>query len=199
MHLYLVRHGVTRWNDAGRYQGATDIPLSDEGERQSIELGGRLAGFIPDRFYVSPLGRARRTAELILPDRTPEVLDDLSEFRCGAWEGLTEGEIVRRDPERFAAFNAYADGFAFPDGERMTDFVDRVDRTFDRLRNEEAASTLVVAHGGVIRHILCRALGLPLHNWRRFRTAPASLTVIEIKGDYVSLVAMSGRAGRLTD
>lgn len=33
--LYLVRHGQTVWNSSGRYQGRTDVPLSDLGLDQA--------------------------------------------------------------------------------------------------------------------------------------------------------------------
>ena len=59
MHVYLLRHGRTAWTEQHRYQGRRDIPLSPEGE---AEL--RQADFRPEAVWVSPLSRARRTAEL---------------------------------------------------------------------------------------------------------------------------------------
>lgn len=39
----LIRHGVTEWNDLGKAQGITDVPLNDEGISQAIKLGQRLS------------------------------------------------------------------------------------------------------------------------------------------------------------
>ena len=33
--FYLIRHGETLWNRQGRYQGSTDIELSEEGLAQA--------------------------------------------------------------------------------------------------------------------------------------------------------------------
>ena len=38
MKLFLIRQGQTDWNLLGKYQGQTDIPLSDEGMRQTALL-----------------------------------------------------------------------------------------------------------------------------------------------------------------
>ncbi len=39
--LYLIRHGATEWNKAGRYQGCTDIMLSEDGLAQAEAMGNR--------------------------------------------------------------------------------------------------------------------------------------------------------------
>ena len=62
MLIYLLRHGLTAYNAEKRYQGQRDIPLSPAGRAQL-----RPAGFMPDVAYVSPLIRARQTAEIFFP------------------------------------------------------------------------------------------------------------------------------------
>lgn len=195
MKLYLVRHGVTSWNLAHRYQGASDIPLAPEGIEQAKNLGRRLVGFTPDRVVASPLQRVRQTARFAMPDRTPDYLDELREFDFGAWEGLTEPEIKAVYPDAFAAFNRYDQGFVFPDGDPIGPFVERMDRLLPMLIDGGNETVLAFTHGGVIRHILCRALGLPLPAWRRFRVAPTSVVTLEIKGEYTSLMGITSEGG----
>lgn len=66
MKILLARHGETRWNAEGRYQGQMDIPLSDVGEAQARQLGERLRDVPITRAVASPLARAARTAQLAL-------------------------------------------------------------------------------------------------------------------------------------
>ena len=42
--IVLLRHGVTDWNDSGRFQGHADIPLNDAGRGQAVAAGALLRG-----------------------------------------------------------------------------------------------------------------------------------------------------------
>jgi broad specificity phosphatase PhoE len=93
-----VRHGATAWNTEGRYTTRSDIPLSDAGIAQAQAAAAALALIEVDRVFCSPLGRARRTGEIIAAAQrrgTPEVIvdDRLTEIDAGPFEGLTADEI----------------------------------------------------------------------------------------------------------
>lgn len=105
--IYLVRHGETVWNQAGRQQGHLDSPLTPKGMEQARAVGRRLRQILADAPTIvlesSPLGRARATARLIAAelgiaagDIRPAPL--LREHSLGAWEGLTYAEIDERYP-----------------------------------------------------------------------------------------------------
>ena len=57
MKLYMLRHGRTLWNEAGKLQGRTDIPLSDDGRRSALETGKELANIPFSAAFSSPSAR----------------------------------------------------------------------------------------------------------------------------------------------
>jgi len=85
--VYLIRHGATAFSAADRFSGATDVPLSEEGERQAARLGQRLAHEPIAALYSSPLQRALQTAALVAPRLTPIPCAGLREIDYGHWEG----------------------------------------------------------------------------------------------------------------
>src|SRR5580704_4756603 len=106
--IYLIRHGQTEFNAEDRVQGRVDSPLTALGVAQARAIGERLrslkaeAGEGAWRVEVSPLGRARRSAEIIakaagLPP--PRIDPRLVEVDYGQLEGLTRSEIDARWPQ----------------------------------------------------------------------------------------------------
>jgi probable phosphoglycerate mutase len=94
-NLYLFRHGETEWSLSGQHTGTTDLALLPEGERAARELADIISDHPFERVLVSPLQRARRTAELAgLGDFEVEPL--LREWDYGAYEGVTTAEISAR-------------------------------------------------------------------------------------------------------
>ena len=94
--LYLVRHGQTELNVQNILQGWQDSPLTEHGREQA--LGTRAAfearGVAFDHVYSSPLGRARRTAELIVGEgRSIALVDDLREWHLGSLEGTSNRKM----------------------------------------------------------------------------------------------------------
>jgi len=91
-HLVLLRHGETEWSKSGQHTGVTDLPLLPEGEAAARRVGALLSEWTFQRVLVSPLQRARRTAELAgLTD--VEIDPRLKEWDYGGYEGLTTKEI----------------------------------------------------------------------------------------------------------
>ena len=181
MNVLVVRHGETPWNREGRYQGRTDIALSDEGRAQVARLGARLAGVTIARAIASPLGRAKATAEAIVGNRL-ELDAGLLEISHGAWEGQLANDVERAHAEMFGVWRTAPgrDAPAGPGAETLGDVEARAWPVLARLCSSLGPDEtgLIVAHDAVNRVLICRVLGLPLERVWTFRQAPASLNVL---------------------
>lgn len=184
MKILLARHGETRWNAEGRYQGQMDIPLSEVGEAQARQLGERLRDVPITRAIASPLARAARTAQLALEEHRAAQLTldpDLQEIAHGEWEGLLASEIRDRDPERLAAWREAPDVVQMPGGESLQQVLDRawpaLVRACQGLHADD--TLLVVAHDAVNRVLICKIMGLPLSRLWSFRQAPTTVNLLE--------------------
>ena len=110
MLFYLVRHGQTDWNRAGKIQGTTDIPLNETGRQQAEQLAAVLkersgypAGTRIDAVYTSPLARAFQTAEILAKEGKLPLrrLTGLRERDFGCWEGKSWQQVEAEYPDEF--------------------------------------------------------------------------------------------------
>ena len=154
--ILLIRHGETEWNLERRFQGRLDAPLTERGIAQARAVG-RLIASLPDaasvRIAASPLGRARRTAQIICEHlvSAPELVIDarLSEISVGSWDGLTYRDLALRYPGIFDGAGRHDWYFHSPDGDTYEAFAARIGEWL----HEAAETRLLVAvtHGIVSR------------------------------------------------
>jgi alpha-ribazole phosphatase len=179
--LYLLRHGPTKALP-GCLLGSTDAPLSGAGVSRLHSLIEPHLQQIA-QWYCSPLLRARQTLAY-LHERgchinQPVYDERLREIDFGSWELRNFADIAAADSARVAAWQEQYMDFAFPNGESVQAFISRVKAILDTL-STSSGSIGIVTHGGVIRTIICLALGLPPSNYLLFDVLPASLTIIEL-------------------
>lgn len=154
--IALIRHAPTAWNDEGRIQGHTDIPLSPRGRALAGEWTppSELAGFT---WVASPLARTRETAALLGAGDCPTD-PRLMEADWGDWEGRVLAELRAELGEELARNEARGLDLQPPNGERPRDVRNR----FAEWAAETAAAgtpTVAVSHNGVIRAAYSLATG----------------------------------------
>lgn len=173
--IFLARHGETEWNRIGRWQGATDIPLSDVGRAQARALGERLLTLGIRRIHASHLTRARETAEIVaatLSDNPavglnaflPVNIDArLCERGYGCFEGLTRDECAARYPDVWERYLGNR-RLVPPDAEPQESIVARVTEAMQDVAAaiKDGAPALVISHGGSIRTFVHAATGITL-------------------------------------
>jgi broad specificity phosphatase PhoE len=170
LKIAFLRHGPTAWNAAGRFQGHTDIPLSDAG---LAKMAARRLPFTHPRVFVSPLMRARQTATAIgLTDAIPDAR--LMEQNWGQWEGLTRAQILERHGDD--AFANFGNGAAFrPLGGESTGELNARLAAFLKDVASGDGDAVAVAHLGVLRAAYTLATG-----WNMSTPMPADLDVSRI-------------------
>lgn len=181
--LILVRHGESLWNASRRLQGQADIGLSERGQDQARALAPLIARLNPALIWTSDLQRATRTAALLgYPDARPEPL--LREHSVGDWTGLHIDDL---DPSQYQRWRA---GTFIPEnGEPWGTFRERACGVVESVRATQAATVLLVCHGGVIRALLDGLVGLPPD--RILPVGPASLTILDLQRAEARLEAMN--------
>jgi len=179
--LLLARHGQTEWNADRRFQGHTDVALSDRGRAQAHALGRALRGHRISAAYVSPMQRAVETAHIALADAgipyTP--IEELRELSLGDWEGCTVDEIRQQDGDPYGAWLRAPLDCPPPNAEPLPDVRDRVLTAIDRIGAAHGdGDALIVAHGGVISVYACHLLGASFNQLWRLRCDNCSLAVV---------------------
>jgi broad specificity phosphatase PhoE len=163
--LVLLRHGETEFIVQRRFQGQMEAPLTRLGERQATLAGRRLASPttppavpIPDAapysIFHSPLGRARRSAELVAEELAaagrpaPPLRTEpgFSEIAQGGWEGLTDAEITARFGDSLAGWRRWPERVHAPGGENLAEVQARVERGLSRVLTDLAAGTTPGTH-----------------------------------------------------
>jgi broad specificity phosphatase PhoE len=183
MQLLLVRHGLTTALP-GVFIGSSDLPLSGRGLGRMVDFSDRLGQV--QLWYCSPMQRALQTVDALAGfGCTPaELIMDkrLREIDFGRWEMKTFAEISGTDSNHVEEWSRYLD-FVFPQGEAVQDFISRVTAMLETLRSTDEEQVVVVAHGGVIRTMICLALGMSPQNYLLFDVVPASLAILELHSE----------------
>lgn len=187
--LILCRHGRTDWNEAGRYQGQTDVPLNALGRRQAKFLAQTLRSEPIAAVYASDLSRAAETAAEIARYHALEVRLDprLREIDQGRWEGLTLAEILQQDAALHARLEADPLTVRRPGGESVQDVSQRVVAVLEEIEHEQPDGLVcVVSHKVALTVLRCELTGEPL--------APA-LRRLPPNAGFERVMRARGRAG----
>lgn len=189
LRLTLVRHATTALNEQRRYQGWVDPPLSERGRAEAGRLRERLGGGSYDQVLCSDLARCTETLALALPQGAPRADPRLRECSFGAWDGWSYDQCLAADPERLRGWVEDPTVRHPPGGEAFAEFARRVDDVVDGL--PEQGRVLLVAHGGPIRRILCRALGLEWGHAVRMQLSPCGITRLALHLEGAHLLTLN--------
>ena len=193
MNIYILRHGETNGNKAGRIQGSTDIPLNENG----IRLAEETAELQFDIIYASPLSRARKTAEIVRGTHTTEIVidDRIVEMNFGKAEGMLIKDINEKPENQNLKYC-----FTIPSKYQAKDGAESYEhimaRAKDFLENElrplehTYENVLVVCHGALIRALLLNVLGWDIDRYWEIHQPNCCMNLVTLKDGKFNLAYM---------
>ena len=151
--IALVRHGKTIYNELGKLQGKSNIPLCDDGRNDCRRLKEKIKDKHYDICFCSPLIRAVETAMILVGDKVEIRIDDrLTERYFGQLEGHIYTEY---DHEKYWDYNLNCNDLEI---EPIKDLFARCNSFIEYIKeNYNDKDILIVTHGGVFKciyHIL---------------------------------------------
>jgi broad specificity phosphatase PhoE len=181
MTIYLLRHPETEWNGEWRFQGRTDIPVSEKGMESLKRALPMLCSLPVEIIYTSPLQRARVVAdEINKVAGIPYVVDErIIEAHCGRWEGKKVPDLMKEEPKLLSQW--YADPYdrPMPGGETYGQVEKRTSAFLEEVILK-GKSALVVSHGIAIVTMLRHILDIPKEKTSLIRVENLGLARIEV-------------------
>lgn len=180
LDLYLIRHGKTICNEQKLYCGFSDIPLSNVGKLELLELKALSDSnkitlktssklFINkedlekftypecEKYYTSGAKRANETFEILYPNTKYEVIKEFWEYNFGDFE-MKSYEILKGNKSYINWIMDKEGKVEISNGESKLQYRARISKAFrdflDKCRIEQTKSALLVSHGGTIGTIL---------------------------------------------
>jgi broad specificity phosphatase PhoE len=165
----LLRHGACQ--DGAIFRGHTDSALSAHGEQQMFNALEKLRALNLEQenpwqtIVSSPLQRCANIAADLTTAQHPLILEPgFREISFGDWDGQQTEQVLAEQPQQVAAFWQDPSRHTPPHGESLQDFEIRVGRAWAvLLQNQRGNHVLLICHGGVVRMLLAKLLGMPLH------------------------------------
>lgn len=159
MKFILTRHAVTDWNDVGRIQGHTDIPINSKGKEDARKMGEILLPLGVELIVSSDLKRSKETAEIIqaILNVPMDIRRGLRECFFGSIQGLTKDEAIEKYglSVREHLENQTAYDFGKFGGERTLDVLARHKEVLEYVAKAHPTKTvLLVGHGRGLNTLL---------------------------------------------
>lgn len=179
--IYLIRHGTTNGNIDGMVQGTLDIPLNEQGFKQSKILGKRFADMTISAIYSSPLMRALATAKEICAYHQiePVLCSELREMDCGDLQGLSSDDASVKYPEETEKLCHNVGLFVAPNGESTVQVYQRFKKAIESICERHPDDTvIIVSHGYAIQAYINHLLGNELSQFQAIIVGNTSVSKI---------------------
>lgn len=197
MNIYVIRHGETDWNKAGRIQGQSDIPLNSYGIELAQITSEALKEVPFEIVFCSPLIRARQTARILVGDRRVPIIEDdrLKEISFGVREGAYLREIRENEKDPIHNFFMAPGRYCPPQGAESFEELARRSGAFMRevLAPLEGkySTVLIVAHGALNHSIVNSVANIPVEDYWRINMKNCAVSKLSLENGAFALTEES--------
>ncbi|MCP4672557.1 MAG: histidine phosphatase family protein [Desulfobacula sp.] len=165
-HLILVSHGITQWNEEGRIQCHTDVPLNHNGRKMAECLAKKLSRETIHAIYTSDLKRAIQTADPTAQEKSLEIIKDIR---------LREGRSIYQERSNTYPTLPFSKEF-----ETEVDLLLRMESVISRIaRSHDNQTVLIVSHAGALGLFINKILDDTKNNLSRYRGIRTALNKID--------------------
>ena len=152
--ITFIRHGTTLFNEHGRVQGTSDIPLSKKGFEDIENIA--LPNDNYELYYHSPLIRSRDTLMGILqkyniPIKNAVIEENelITERAYGIFEGLTKNQIQDKYPILYEQWMVNENS-PIPQAETVEQVIQRIEHFIQYILGKNYNTILAVTHSGFL-------------------------------------------------
>ena len=183
--IYIIRHGETDLNRRHIVQGSgVDSSLNEKGRAQAAAFHARYHSEPFEAVLTSTLRRTHETAAPFIESGLDwEQHPEINEICWGDAEGKAGTEASRAAyAAMVAAWSRGELDHRLPNAESARELGARVQRFVDALRDRTESVLLVVAHGRLMRALICALEGRPLTGMEDYRHANTGLYLVRQRG-----------------
>ncbi|AFZ21185.1 histidine phosphatase family protein [Allocoleopsis franciscana] len=202
--VIIVRHGQSSYNALKMIQGRCDESvLTEKGTADAHQVGAALSSLRFDAVYSSPLQRAKKTAEVILPylPGSPELLTPtgLLEIDLPLWEKLQKEAVKDKFSEEYRCWKERPHEFCMtlPNSEGTKEhfpvlaLYEQAKQFWQEILPRHPGGTiLIVAHNGINRCLLASALGISPALYHSIQQSNCGINVLNFVGGWGELVQL---------
>ena len=144
-----------------------------------------------DKIFTSPATRTVQSAGMIskLFKQDFEIIEDLHPRKCGSFNNLTFEQVYETSPDAMETLINSPETPVPSDAESITNFINRVNDTINRVIEENAGSRIIiVTHKDIIKAAIVAALKMPHSSLHRIYIKSGSATQISYFEKWASLV-----------
>jgi broad specificity phosphatase PhoE len=202
--VLLLRSGRTAWDDEGRLQGRTDLPLSESGRTAFIAglrhaLGAEGNGEATFTVVHHGPDEASKESAQIVSKQTGAKLKEVKGFRgmdVGLWDGLLESELRERHPRALKQWRNDPSLVTPPEGETVAALTERLLTSLVRVVEKPGDKPVVVILRQIGYGLLASALTghASTDLWKMIQDGPVS-TRVTVAPAHLKAMLKEVRAG----